>query len=227
MVEILQNSTTVVACVPDKYYFCKSFKRMMVPNVWFYRSGIEICDGVTMVPNRIGWYNLELGCICLIFSFHVAVKRKWFEVWMRKISICHWYLNSKNWLIVGLVFLQRSKNFKHVSAVKPRGWQCLFPLLCSLCIFQFHNNRCWALVFEILSLTRISLLKHCKKRKYEHENRTFQPEWVGKFAFTDNGGKPVCLICLASLKHCKTIILKHYHEANTNSLPLLSLTSRT
>jgi len=28
-----------------------------------------MCDGVTMLPIRIGWYNLELGCICLLFSF--------------------------------------------------------------------------------------------------------------------------------------------------------------
>ena len=27
-------------------------------------------------------------------------------------------------------------------------------------------------------------------RKYEHENRTFQPEWEEEFALTDNGGKP-------------------------------------
>jgi len=33
MVEILQNCTTVVASVRDKYSFCKSFKRMMVQNV--------------------------------------------------------------------------------------------------------------------------------------------------------------------------------------------------
>ena len=31
-----------------------------------------MCDGVTMLLIRIGWYNLELGCIC--FSFPVAVK---------------------------------------------------------------------------------------------------------------------------------------------------------
>jgi len=64
MVEILQSSTTVVASVPGKYYFCKSFKRMMVQNVWFYKRGNGMCGGVTMLPIRIGWYNLGLGCIC-------------------------------------------------------------------------------------------------------------------------------------------------------------------
>jgi len=40
-VEILQYSTTVVASVPDKYYFCKSFKRMMVQNVSFKEEELE------------------------------------------------------------------------------------------------------------------------------------------------------------------------------------------
>ena len=51
---------------------------------------------------------------------------------------------------------------------------------------------------------------------YEHENRTFQPEWEEEFAFTDNEGKPVCLIFHASRNHYKTSNLKRYHEAKHN-----------
>ena len=42
-----------------------------------------------------------------------------------------------------------------------------------------------------------------QKRKYEDEKRTFKPEWEGEFAFTDNGGKPLCLVCHDSLNHYK------------------------
>ena len=59
----------------------------------------------------------------------------------------------------------------------------------------------------------MSLRNNCKKRKYEEENRTFKTEWEEEFGFTDNGGKPVCLICHASLNHYKTSNLKRHYEA--------------
>ena len=50
-------------------------------------------------------------------------------------------------------------------------------------------------------------------RKNEEGNRTFKREWEEEFGFTDNGGKPVCLICHTSLNHYKTSNLKRHYKA--------------
>jgi len=57
------------------------------------------------------------------------------------------------------------------------------------------------------------LSRHCKKGKCEDENITDSPVWEEEFAFTDNVGIPVCLLCHASLNHHKTSNLKHHYEA--------------
>ena len=51
-----------------------------------------------------------------------------------------------------------------------------------------------------------------KKRKYKDKKRTFKPDWEGEFAFTDNGGKPLCLVCHDSLSHYKATNMKRHHE---------------
>ena len=56
-----------------------------------------------------------------------------------------------------------------------------------------------------------------KKRKYEDEKRTFKPEWEGEFTFTDNGGKPLCLVCHDSLRHYKASNMKRHHETRHNN----------
>ena len=66
-----------------------------------------------------------------------------------------------------------------------------------------------------------------KKRKYEDEERTFKPEWEGKFAFTDNGGKPLCFICHDSLSHYKASNMKRHHETRHNNYPLKSALRRS
>lgn len=53
-----------------------------------------------------------------------------------------------------------------------------------------------------------------KKRKYEEENRSFQSEWEDDFAFTDKGGKPICLICQATIANYKLSNLKRHYQTN-------------
>ena len=70
-----------------------------------------------------------------------------------------------------------------------------------------------------------------KKRKYEDKKRTFKPEWEGEFAFTDNGGKPLCLICHNTLSHYKVSNMKRHHETRHsnffNNYPLKSALRRS
>ncbi|XP_053868354.1 leydig cell tumor 10 kDa protein homolog isoform X1 [Malaclemys terrapin pileata] len=62
-----------------------------------------------------------------------------------------------------------------------------------------------------------------KKCKYEEENRSFKPEWEEEFAFTVKSGKPLCLICNASLVHYEASNLKHRYETNHNNFHLNTL----
>ena len=70
-----------------------------------------------------------------------------------------------------------------------------------------------------------------QKRKYEDEKRTFKPEREGEFAFTDNGGKPLCLVCHDSLSHYKASNMKRHHETRhsnfSNNYPLKSALRRS
>ena len=63
-----------------------------------------------------------------------------------------------------------------------------------------------------------------KKRKYEDEKRNFKPEREGEFAFTDNGGKSLCLICHNSLSRYKASNTRRHHERRhsnfSNNYPL-------
>lgn len=53
-----------------------------------------------------------------------------------------------------------------------------------------------------------------KKRKYEDENRTFKQEWEHNFAFVSHNGKPLCLICNATLSQYKGSNLSRHYETN-------------
>lgn len=51
-----------------------------------------------------------------------------------------------------------------------------------------------------------------KKRKYVEENRQFQKEWIESFAFIDNHGSSLCLICKASISNYKVGNLRRHYE---------------
>ena len=62
-----------------------------------------------------------------------------------------------------------------------------------------------------------------KKRKYEDENRGFNPEWKEDYAFISQENKPLCLNCNQFLSQNKDSNLKRHHETNhknfSNSYP--------
>ena len=45
--------------------------------------------------------------------------------------------------------------------------------------------------------------ENSKKRKHEQENRIFNKDWVDNFAFIENGGKSLCLICKVTIAYYK------------------------
>lgn len=56
-------------------------------------------------------------------------------------------------------------------------------------------------------------MKKSKSRRYEQENRNFQPEWEENFIFNECNGKALCLICKATIEHFKVSNLKRHYES--------------
>lgn len=63
------------------------------------------------------------------------------------------------------------------------------------------------------------MTENAKKRKYEDENRKFQREWTEKYAFIDNNGKSLCLICKATISNYKGGNLRRHYEVNHADFP--------
>lgn len=55
-----------------------------------------------------------------------------------------------------------------------------------------------------------------KKRKYEEENRAFNCDWEEEFFFVERNGKPMCLLCQATLSQYKASNIKRHYETNHN-----------
>lgn len=49
-----------------------------------------------------------------------------------------------------------------------------------------------------------------KKRKYEHENRSFNNESEENFFFIENNGKALGVICNSAVKNYKSIHLRRH-----------------
>lgn len=59
-----------------------------------------------------------------------------------------------------------------------------------------------------------------KKRKYEHENRSFNNESEENFFFIENNGKALGVICNSAVKNYKSIHLRRHQETNhSNQYP--------
>ena len=65
-----------------------------------------------------------------------------------------------------------------------------------------------------------------KQRKVDLENRAYNPVWREKFSFIDNNGKPLCLICMATLSVFKQSNIQRHFEKNHVSYVSLDASTR-
>jgi len=130
-----------------------------------------MCDDVTTLVKR-------RACIHSIFSIPIAVSNK------------RYHCSKEECLAASLAFKSRklthrvsgNQQIKHVSAVSfVVNSRLVTNLLCSLRLFQFHNNHCGVSVFEIERL-RTMLSKHCKQKVWR---------WIHNFQTRVGGG--VCI----------------------------------